>query len=39
MIVIEIVKATPPPPLAKCDQLEKFLKGKEYEANKTFKDI
>jgi len=40
MIVIEIVKATPPPPPpAKPDQLEKSLKRKEYEANRTFKDI
>jgi hypothetical protein len=39
MIVIEIVKATPPPPPAKPNQLEKSLKRKEYEANRTFKDI
>jgi hypothetical protein len=39
MIVIEIVKATPPPPPTKPDHVKKSLKKKEYEANITFKDI
>jgi hypothetical protein len=39
-IIIKIVKTTPPPLLlAKPDQLEKSLKRKEYETNKTFKNI
>jgi hypothetical protein len=37
MIVIEIVKATPPPPLAKPEQLEKFLRGRNMKQIKPSK--
>jgi hypothetical protein len=39
-IVVEISKATPPPPPPyELDKLKKSFKIKEYEINKTFKDI